>query len=442
MAILQSSGTDAVEDTDAQVLARVIGEPAQRFPTQPPHRGPESPSAQACELTILMPCLNEARTIAVCVTKARRFLQSAGIDGEVLVADNGSTDASRSVAESAGAIVIEVPRKGYGAALIAGIHAARGRFIIMGDADDSYDFLSLQPFLTGMRAGNDLVIGNRFTGGIADGAMPKLHRYLGNPVLSLLGRVFFRAPVGDFHCGLRGFDRSRILALDLTAPGMEFASELIVKASLAGYRIAEVPTTLVKDGRDRPPHLRSWRDGWRHLKFLLAFSPRWLFMYPGSALLIAGWLVQLLLLPGALQVGSIGFDIHTMLFGAGASLLGVQLCVMALLARCAGIQIGLLPAHGAALWVLRHLRVETVVAIAAPIALAAMICALRAASLWEQSHFASLDPTVVMRPAILALSLGVSAVELIIGAFFLTLLQFASRRGAADTDAPRGERQR
>ena len=230
------------------------------------------------ELTILMLCLNEARTLAHCIDKARSFLTRAGIDGEIVVADNGSTDGSRTFAQSHGARVIEVATRGYGAALIAGIRAAQGRFVIMGDSDDSYDFSRLDGFVAALRNGAQLVTGNRFEGGIAPKAMPRLHRYLGNPVLSGIGRVFFRTPVRDFHCGLRGFERNAILALDLCCPGMEFASEMVVKASLHGLRIAEVPTTLSPDGRGRPPHLRSWRDGWRHLRFLLIHAPQWLFL--------------------------------------------------------------------------------------------------------------------------------------------------------------------
>jgi glycosyltransferase involved in cell wall biosynthesis len=240
------------------------------------------------ELTILMPCLDEAATVAACVAKARAFLERAGVQGEVLVADNGSRDGSPELAEAAGARVVRVPERGYGAALRAGIRAARGRYVIMGDADDSYDFSRLDGFLARLREGHELVMGNRFRGGIRSGAMPPLHRYLGNPVLSFVGRLFFRTRVGDFHCGLRGFDRAAALALDLRTPGMEFASELVVKAALAGWRIVEVPTTLDPDGRRRPPHLRSWRDGWRHLRFLLLFSPRWLFLYPGAVLLATG----------------------------------------------------------------------------------------------------------------------------------------------------------
>ena len=248
------------------------------------------------ELTILMPCLNEAETIATCIQKALRFLHHSGIRGEVLIADNGSTDGSREIAAELGARVVRVAERGYGAALKAGIQAAHGRYVIMGDADDSYDFSNLSPFVTKLREGAELVMGNRFKGGIAPGAMPGLHKYLGNPVLSGIGRLFFNAPVGDFHCGLRGFDRRAIATLGLESSGMEFASEMVVKATLRQKAIVEVPTTLSPDGRSRPPHLRSWRDGWRHLKFLMLFCPKWLFFYPGVALLAAGvasllWLV-------------------------------------------------------------------------------------------------------------------------------------------------------
>ena len=249
--------------------------------------------AQPLELTILMPCLNEARTLPACIAKARRFLDTAGVRGEVLVADNGSTDGSQALAMSLGARVVDVPERGYGAALIAGIDAARGRFVVMGDSDDSYDFEHLQPFVDALRGGAQLVMGNRFAGGIRPGAMPPLHRYLGNPVLSFIGRAFFKVRVRDFHCGLRGFERDALLALGLHCKGMEFASEMVVKAALGGLRIAEVPTTLSPDGRDRAPHLRSWRDGWRHLRFLLLFTPRWLFLYPGVVLSVVA-LLQLL----------------------------------------------------------------------------------------------------------------------------------------------------
>lgn len=240
------------------------------------------------ELTILMPCLNEAETLKSCIRKGRAFLREQGISGEVLVADNGSDDGSVALAEREGARVVHVAQRGYGSALIAGVQSAQGRFVIMGDSDDSYDFSRLHLFVEKLRQGEQLVMGNRFRGGIAKGAMPALHRYLGNPVLSFIGRLLYSTPARDFHCGLRGFDRRAVLDLGLNASGMEFASEMVVKASLHRLRVCEVPTTLSPDGRSRPPHLRSWRDGWRHLRFLLMMSPRWLLLYPGLALLSLG----------------------------------------------------------------------------------------------------------------------------------------------------------
>ena len=296
-----------------------------------------------CELTVLMPCLNEAETIGICVKNAREYIDSRNIDGEVVVADNGSTDGSQAIAEERGARVIPVAYKGYGSALLGGISAARGRFVIMGDADNSYDFSMLDPFIDKLREGYDLVIGNRFKGGIKPGAMPLLHRYLGNPLLTGIGRMFFRSPVGDFHCGLRGFNRQAVANLGLVASGMEFASEMVVKATLQRLKIAEVPTTLSPDGRTRPPHLRSWRDGWRHLRFLLLFSPRWLFLYPGAALMILGLVSMAWLLPGPRQVGGLTFDVHTLAYSAAAIVCGFQAVAFAVFTKIYGINAKLLP---------------------------------------------------------------------------------------------------
>src|SRR5512135_1852884 len=277
-----------------------------------------------------MPCLNEAETVATCVRKAIGFLAESGISGEVLVADNGSTDGSQQLAEEAGARVVPISDKGYGNALMGGIIAANGKYVIMGDADDSYDFTNLMPFVDELRKGADLVMGNRFRGGIAPGAMPPLHKYLGNPVLSFIGRLFFRSKIGDFHCGLRGFSRDSVMALNLQATGMEFASELVVKAALYGQRVTEVPTTLAKDGRSRPPHLRSWRDGWRHLRFMLLFSPRWMFLLPGVGCFLLGLIVSLALIAGPLEVAGVGFGVHTMLVAGFLCMLGHQLLVFGL----------------------------------------------------------------------------------------------------------------
>src|SRR5687768_7006456 len=343
------------------------------------------------ELTILMPCLDEAATVGRCVEKAREFLRRAGVDGEVLVADNGSRDDSRLRAERAGARVIRVAQRGYGAALAAGIAAASGRFVIMGDADDSYDFARLEGFVEKLRQGYPLVTGNRFKGGIRPGAMPALHRYLGNPVLSFVGRLFYRAPVGDFHCGLRGFDRAALLSLDLRTRGMEFASEVVVKAALGGWRIAEVPTTLHPDGRGRPPHLRSWRDGWRHLRFLLLFSPRWLFLYPGTLLLTLGVLLTVLLYFAPLRVGSLGLDIHSMLYASAAALLGMQLCLFALFARVSAQAAGLLPAQARLQKLLGQLTLERGLALGLGVALLGLVWSAVTFWQWRETGFGALD---------------------------------------------------
>lgn len=296
------------------------------------------------ELTILMPCLNEIETLAVCIEKAKSFLARAGVDGEVLIADNGSDDGSVELARAHGARVVHVPVRGYGAALMHGIESAEGRFVIMGDSDDSYDFSRIDVFVDRLRAGFDLVMGNRFLGGIADGAMPFLHRYLGNPVLSFIGRLFFSIPVGDFHCGLRGFNRDRFMALGLTTKGMEFASEMIVRAALSGYSICEVPTTLSKDGRSRPPHLRTWRDGWRHLRFLLLFSPRWLFFYPGVVFFVLGSVVTIAALPGPIEVApGVALDVHSVVAGCMTMIIGSQCLSFAIIARRYAAFRGFLP---------------------------------------------------------------------------------------------------
>lgn len=297
------------------------------------------------ELTILMPCLDESETLAICIEKASDFLERTGILGEILIADNGSTDGSVEIALKQGARVIQVARRGYGAALLAGIEEAKGTYVIMGDGDGSYDFSRLDQFVEKLREGCDLVIGDRFEGGIAAGAMPAAHRYLGNPVLSFLGRLFFPPGVNDFHCGLRGFRREAALKLGLRMPGMEFASEMVVRALLARQKIAEVPTTLRPDGRSRPPHLRTWRDGWRHLRFLLLFSPRWLFLYPGIAILGLGISLTALLLPGPISVAPhVTLDIHSFVVGCFALLVGTQCISFAFVSRRYAESRGFLPA--------------------------------------------------------------------------------------------------
>lgn len=298
---------------------------------------PSSPiSKNTLELTIVIPCLNEAETLRTCLEKVNRFFRAYDVGGAVIVADNGSTDGSRDIARAAGARVVEVPERGYGAALRAGIAAADTPFVAMADGDDSYDFMGLMPFVEKLREGYQLVMGNRFLGGIGRGAMPRLHRWIGNPALSVAGRVFYGAPVGDFHCGMRAFQREAIMDLGLSSPGMEFASEMVVKAHLEGLRITEVPTTLSPDGRSRAPHLRSFRDGWRHLKFLLLFAPQWLYFYPGLALLLAGLAAMLVLLPGPLMLGDLRLGVNSLLFCGAATLLGIQIVCFGLLAELFG----------------------------------------------------------------------------------------------------------
>jgi glycosyltransferase involved in cell wall biosynthesis len=366
-----------------------------------------------------MPCLNEAETVATCVGKARGFLERMAIDGEVLVADNGSTDGSQKLAVDAGARVVPVAQKGYGNALMGGINAACGRFVIMADADDSYDFSQLDAFVDGLRAGNTMVIGHRFRGGIRRGAMPFLHRYLGNPVLSLAGRLLFSSRIGDFHCGLRGVDRAAALRLGLHAPGMEFASEMIVKATLAGWRIAEVPTVLSPDGRSRAPHLRSWRDGWRHLRFLLMMSPRWLMLYPGALLIGIGIAAELAILHGPIVIAGVGFDIHTMLYAAGATILGVQLVLFSLLARTIGVLKNVLPMRPPLARFLQVFTVERGILTGLSLGLVGLGLAVYSLENWAHARLAALDPATMMRIAIPSVTLMLAGAEIVFASFLL-----------------------
>jgi glycosyltransferase involved in cell wall biosynthesis len=384
------------------------------------------------ELTILMPCLNEAETVATCVRKARGFLERVAIDGEVLVADNGSTDGSQKLAVDAGARVVPVAQKGYGSALMGGINAAYGQFVIMADADDSYDFSQLDGFVEGLRAGNTMVIGHRFRGGIRRGAMPFLHRYLGNPVLSFAGRLLFSSRIGDFHCGLRGVDRAAALRLGLHAPGMEFASEMIVKATLAGWRIAEVPTVLSRDGRSRPPHLRSWRDGWRHLRFLLMMSPRWLMLYPGAFLIGIGIAAELAILHGPIVLGGVGFDIHTMLYAAGATILGVQLVLFSLLARTVGVLKKVLPMSPPLARFLSVFTVERGILSGLSLGLVGLGLAVYSLENWAHARLAALDPATMMRIAIPSVTLMLAGAEIVFASFLIGFIDVRAN-GAGNT---------
>jgi len=379
-------------------------------------------------VTILMPCLNEAETLAVCVRKARQAIEDLGRPGEVLVADNGSTDGSQEIAASEGARVLPVPVRGYGAALNAGIEDARTDYVLMADADDSYDFSHLPRFVSRLDEGNDLVMGNRFQGGILRNAMPPLHRYLGNPVLSFIGRLFFHVPVGDFHCGIRAFRVDRMRALNLRTTGMEFASEMVVKASLGGLRIAEVPTTLQPDGRSRPPHLRTWRDGWRHLQFLLMYSPRWLFLYPGIAMMLVGLLASLWLLPAERHIGALNFDVDTLVYALFVLLIGVHVTVFAVSAKIFGTREGFLPASNERRTrIFEQLNPTNGLLVGTILLVIGLAVGIYAVAEWHAAGFGNLTATRMLRftlPSATCIMLGVEA---IFASFFLGLLQIKNR---------------
>ena len=377
------------------------------------------------ELTILMPCLNEAETLAVCVDKANGYLASSGVVGEVVVADNGSTDGSQEIARAHGARVVDVPDKGYGSAIRGGIAAARGRYIVMGDADDSYDFTRLDPFLERLRAGDELVMGNRFRGGIAPGAMPPLHKYLGNPVLSWIGRTFFRTGgIRDFHCGLRGFNRASMIALGLRTTGMEFASEMVVKSALGGLRMSEVPTTLSPDGRSRPPHLRSWRDGWRHLRFLLVFSPRWLFLIPGVVAGLVGALGTFALMFGPLSVGPIGLDVSSQVYLSALTVVGYQAVLLGVLTKLYASREGFrLPRGRSFDRLAERISPESGAIAGLLLFLLGLAVAIVQFSLWAGQGFGALDPLATLRLAIPAALLMVVGAQTIMAGMFLGILR-------------------
>lgn len=381
------------------------------------------------ELTIVMPCLNEEKTLPNCLEKAFAYLEEDGVVGEVIVADNGSTDRSRKIAEEFGARVVEVKRRGYGAALAGGIDEARGRFVIMGDCDESYDFSGLAPFIAKLRDGFDLVMGNRFAGGIADRAMPPLHRYFGNPLLTFLGRLFFKSPCGDFYCGLRGFTKAAYDTLQLRTPGMEFALEMLVKATVFKLKVTEVPTTLSPDGRDRAPHLRSWRDGWRSLRFYLLFAPKWLFWYPGLLLLIAGLVCGSALTVGPIELESVRFDVHSLFYCALAIIVGFQVVSFAMFVKIVAVRAGLHPPNPKVDRLLRGLRLEVGVGIGIALVLVGVAMSGYAVWVWSRRDFGDLDPFAVMRiviPGVTAVALGF---QLSFTSFCLGFLQFVHRQG-------------
>jgi glycosyltransferase involved in cell wall biosynthesis len=393
----------------------------QRFDVLPTH-------GQQIELSVVMPCLNERETVGVCVRKAMSALKEAGLSGEVIVADNGSTDGSMEIARAEGARVVNVQEKGYGSALKGGILASRGEYVLMADSDDSYDFSHAPRFLEQLRSGSDLVMGNRFRGGIADQAMPFLHRYLGNPVLSGIGRLFFGSPCGDFHCGIRGFRKDSFVRMDIRSTGMEFASEMVVKATLLGMTVTEVATTLSPDGRGRAPHLRTWRDGWRHLRFLLMYSPRWLFLYPGILLMAAGLTGCALLLPGRLVIHGVGFDLHTLLYAFVSVLLGFQLIAFAAFTKVFATTEGLLPEDPRLNRAFRWVTLETGLLVGGLLMLLGVGGSIFAVSGWARESFGALDTEHTLRivmPSVFALTMGV---QITFSSFFLSILGLRRRR--------------
>jgi glycosyltransferase involved in cell wall biosynthesis len=379
-----------------------------------PERTVNSTEKGGVEVSIVMPCLNEAETIGTCIAKAQWYISEHNLAGEVIIADNGSTDGSQEIARQMGARVVPVQEKGYGSALIGGIRAARGQYIIMGDADDSYDFTSLTPFIEKLRAGYDLVMGNRFKGGIKPGAMPLHHRYLGNPVLTGIGKLLFSSPCGDFHCGLRGFRKEAIAQLDLRTTGMEFASEMVVKATLNKMRITEVPTTLSPDGRSRPPHLRSWRDGWRHLRFLFLYSPRWLFLYPGVMLMLIGLIGTLWFLSGP--------RVHTLLYSSTAMIIGFQTVTFALFTKVFAIREKLLPEDRRFRRIFSYINLEVGLIVGSILFLVGIAASIYAFMVWENNLFGSLDPRDMMRIVIPAVTCLALSFQVIFSSFFLSVL--------------------
>ena len=374
------------------------------------------------EISVVMPCLNEAATLAICIRKAQAALSRHKLRGEIIVADNGSSDGSPAIAVGLGGRLIRVSQRGYGAAIRAGIEAAEGEYVVIGDADDSYDFSTLNDLVTPLRGAADLVVGNRFKGGIERGAMPWKHRYIGNPVLTSVGRLLFRVKIGDFHCGLRAVRKEAFEKMQLRTTGMEFATEMVIKAATRGLRIAEVPTTLHRDGRSRPSHLRPYRDGWRHLRFMLLFSPRWLFLIPGIALMAVGGVAAALLLTGPKQIAGVGFDISTLLIAAFMCLLGYQLIIFGLFTKVFAIREGFHSPDFVLARLFRHITLEVGLLAGALLCLLGLAVLILAFLSWSVKGFGATDPRVTMRTVIPAVVLMALGVQTIFASFFLSIL--------------------
>ncbi|HEX6274006.1 MAG TPA: glycosyltransferase family 2 protein [Polyangiaceae bacterium] len=389
-----------------------------------------APASEELELSVVMPCLNESDTIAVCIEKALGALKEAGIRGEIVIADNGSTDGSQEIATRLGARVVPVSERGYGSALMGGIAAARGRYVIMGDADDSYDFREIPRFVEKLREGYDLVQGCRLPSGggrVLPGAMPITHRWIGNPMFSALARRWFRAPIHDVYCGLRGFTKRHFESLDQRCTGMEFATEMIIKTSLYGARVTEVPITLHPDGRKaHPPHLKTVRDGWRTLRFFLMYSPRWLFMVPGLLLVLLGLVGYGLALPGVSFRGAT-FDAHTLLFASVFVLCGYQSILFAVFAKTFAIRAGLMPEDAALMRFFKYVKLE-VGLVLGMLALVSGIALLLVAVLkWQSVDFGRLDYPATMRLVVPGATLTALGFQTVLSSFFVSILGMGRR---------------
>lgn len=379
------------------------------------------------KVSIVMPCLNEAETLATCIRKAKNFLSENLIKGEIIVADNGSTDGSQKIAKEMGARVVHVIQKGYGNALQGGFEAAQSPYIVMGDADDSYDFSDLMKFINALDEGYELVMGNRFKGGIMPGAMPFLHRYLGNPVLSWIARLFFKSNIEDFHCGLRGFKKDALTRLNLRTTGMEFASEMVVKATMKNLKITEVPIILYPDGRTRPPHLRTWSDGWRHLRFLLLYSPRWLFFYPGLIMVAIGILLSALLIGEPVSVFGVILDINTLMYAAFLTIVGVQSVLFSLFTYVFGVNADLLPKDKSIEKYLDYLELEKGIIAGISMILLGFASSVGALVYWSQNFFGEIDPRISMRLVIPGAVLFTLGFQMLFASFFLSILDTKRR---------------
>ena len=380
------------------------------------------------ELTILMPCLNEAETLEICIKKALKSIKDNNIKGEVLIADNGSTDGSQDIAKANGARVINVHIKGYGSALIEGTKQAYGKYIIMGDADDSYDFSNIMPYVKKLREGYELVMGNRFKGGIEKGAMPWSHKYIGTPIISFLGKLFYKSKVGDFNCGMRGYNKESILNLDLKCTGMEYASEMIVQANLNNLKIGEIATTLKKDGRTRSPHLKTFSDGWRHLKFLLMYSPRWLFLYPGLILILIGLVGSLLFMIKDIHIGNIVLGVHSRLYFGAMIVVGFQIVTCSLFAKTYAIHSGMNPKTDKISNLLNKITLEKGLIIGIFLAIIGLALSIYSLCIWQNAAWGNLNPVDVMPITIPAVYLIIIGIQMTFSSFLLGILNIEYKK--------------